>query len=81
MKKAIQRRADHWLPARAEAGLPVKELCRRHGFSEGLLPVAQQIWQDERFVSGNPIIPTRGNRIFPPIDQKENDGKGRISVQ
>ena len=33
----------------AEAGLPTKELCRRHGFSETmLLPLAQQVWWHER---------------------------------
>ena len=34
----------------AEAGLPVKDLCRRHGFSEAsyYLPLAEQVWRDER---------------------------------
>lgn len=29
-EEALFRRADHWLAA----GLPVKEVCRRHGFCE-----------------------------------------------
>ena len=34
----------------ADVGLPIKELCRRHGFSEAsLLPLAQQVWWHERF--------------------------------
>ena len=32
-----------------EAGLPVKDLCRRHGFLGGqLLPLAEQVRRDER---------------------------------
>lgn len=30
----MQRRADHWILKEADAGLPVKEICRRHRFSE-----------------------------------------------
>ena len=33
-EEAFFRRTDHWLSAGSEAGLAVKELCRRHGFSE-----------------------------------------------
>ena len=33
-EEAFYGRADHWIPAGGEASLPVKELCRRHGFSE-----------------------------------------------
>ena len=33
----------------AEAGLPVKDLCRRHGFSEASYSLlAEQVWRDER---------------------------------
>ena len=33
----------------AEAGHPVKDLCRRHGFSEAsYLPLAEQVRRDER---------------------------------
>lgn len=32
----------------ADAGLPVKDLFRRHGFGGQLLPVAQQVWRVER---------------------------------
>ena len=33
----------------ADAGIPVKDLCRKHGFSMGeLLPLAQQVWRHER---------------------------------
>ena len=30
----VQRRADHWLLRQAEAGMPVKEVGRKHGFSD-----------------------------------------------
>jgi len=30
----IQRRTDHWVLKQAEAGIPVKELCRKGGFSD-----------------------------------------------
>jgi hypothetical protein len=33
-EEAIDRRADHWLLREAEAGVAVKDLCRKHGFSD-----------------------------------------------
>ena len=33
-EETFHRRTDHWLPAEAEAGLPVAELCRKYAFSE-----------------------------------------------
>jgi putative transposase len=33
-EEAIYRAADHWVLKEAEAGMPVKELCRKHGFSD-----------------------------------------------
>jgi putative transposase len=33
-EEQIQRRADHWFLKQAEAGMPVKELCRKGGFSD-----------------------------------------------
>ncbi len=33
-EEAIHRRTDHCFLREADAGLPVKELCRKHGFSE-----------------------------------------------
>lgn len=32
--KQIQGRADHWHLRRAEAGMPIKEIGRKHGFSD-----------------------------------------------
>ena len=32
--KQIQRRADHWIFEQAEAGMPIKEIGRKHGFSD-----------------------------------------------
>ena len=32
--KQIQRRADHWISEAEEAGMPVKEIGRKHGFSD-----------------------------------------------
>ncbi len=33
----------------ADAGMPVKDLCRKHGFSEAqLLPLAEQVRRHER---------------------------------
>ena len=33
-EEAVYRRADHWFLREADAGMPIVELCRRHGFSE-----------------------------------------------
>ena len=32
--KQIQRRANYWFLKQAEAGMPVKEIGRKHGFSD-----------------------------------------------
>ena len=33
-EEAVHRSPDRGVPAEADAGIPVKELCRKHGFSD-----------------------------------------------
>ena len=38
----------------AEAGLPVKELCRRHGFSPGAAEASYYLWRSQRVICREP---------------------------
>ncbi len=49
MKKRFSEEQIIGFLREAEAGLPVKELCRKHGFSEAsYYPVAEQVRRHER---------------------------------
>ena len=46
----------------AESGLPVAELCRRHGCRGQLLPMAPQVWRYERVGRQTPHGAGNGER-------------------
>lgn len=63
MKKRVTEEQIIGFLRGAEVGLPIKELCRRHGFSEAFLPQVLQVWLDEHV--GCQAPEGAGKRKFP----------------